>query len=84
MQLPRGSEVTVFVDSKSRPTTESAAPSGYSNDLLIQLHLNRLPPWPKVLRFAGLLNKLYVLNAGPLNDDASSLDQRQHSPGTHV
>ncbi|KAL8823073.1 MAG: hypothetical protein Q9191_006205 [Dirinaria sp. TL-2023a] len=77
MQLPRGSEVTVFVDSKSRPTTENTAPSGHSNDMLIQLHLNRLRPWPKVLRFLGRLDKLYVLNAGPLSDDGSSLDQRQ-------
>ena len=73
---PRQSVVTIFVDpeTESNPTISNMDAEGYSNLLLVKLHLDRLGTINRILWFFGFIKTIYVMNA-PLEWSESSSQQ---------
>ena len=68
IKFPAGSkQVTLYIDGedKSQLTTEFVGYNDRCNDMLAQLHLDRLGPSGQIFRFFGMLSTLYVVRAGP-------------------
>lgn len=74
VKLPtRKKHVTLFLDKETRSkfTTQSTGDEGQSNFLRAQLQLDRLNVLGQVYRILGLLETLYVINAGSLSETSS-------------